>query len=123
MGCVGGFYKNYDKCLYYLKQYKGVIKTNNYIYMSPKEKFVLENNANYYKKQLNITLQKMNKDVKYKDQCEQLKELNEIYQNFLSLESERNRTLLIENEQNNNNEQNGYFIYDNLNKIEEKCKI
>ena len=124
MGCVGGFYKNYDKCLYYLKQYKGVIKKNNYIYMSPKEKLAQENNANYYKKQLNSTLQKMNKEAKYKDQCQQLKELNEIYQNFLALESERNRTYLIENNQGNNElNQNGIFIYDNLNKIEEKCKI
>lgn len=124
MGCVGGFYKNYDKCLYYLKQYKGVIKKNNYIYMSPKEKLALENNANYYKKQLNSTLQKMNRDAKYNDQCQQLKELNEIYQNFLALESERNRTLLIENNQGNNElRQNEIFIYDNLNKIEEKCKI
>lgn len=124
MGCVGGFYKNYDKCLYYLKQYKGVIKKNNYIYMSPKEKLALENNANYYKKQLNSTLQKMNRDAKYNDQCQQLKELNEIYQNFLALESERNRTLLIENNQGNNElRQNEILIYDNLNKIEEKCKI
>ena len=124
MGCVGGFYKNYDKCLYYLKQYKGVIKKNNYIYMSPKEKLALENNANYYKKQLNSTLQKMNRDAKYNDQCQQLKELNEIYQNFLALESERNRTLLIENNQGNNElRQNEILIYDNLNKIEEKCII
>lgn len=123
MGCVGGFYKNYDKCLYYLKQYKGVIKTNNYIYMSPKEKFILENNANFYKKQLNITLQKMNKEVKYKDQCQQLKELNEIYQNFLSLESERNRTVLIENNQNNNIIEQNQNIYDNLNKVDDKYNI
>ena len=120
MGCVGGFYKNYDKCLYYLKQYKGVIKKNNYIYMSPKEKLIAQTNANYYKKQLNTTLQKMNKDVKYKDQSKQLRELNEIYQNYLSLESERNKTAFIENNNNNiNNNKNiiesNEDIYDNLN--------
>ena len=66
----------------------------------------------------------MNKEAKYKDQCQQLKELNEIYQNFLALESERNRTYLIENNQGNNElRRNEVFIYDNLNKIEEKCKI
>ena len=114
MGCVGGFYKNYDKCLYYLKQYKGVIKKNNYIYISQKEKLIIENNSNYYKKKLNETLEKMNKDIKYEGQSKQLKELNEIYQNFLALESERNKTILIYNDniaEQNENDNN----YNNLN--------
>ena len=116
MGCVGGFYKNYDKCLYYLKQYKGVIKKNNYIYISQKEKLIIENNSNYYKIKITQTLQKMNKDIKYEGQSQQLKELNEIYQNFLALESERNRTILILNDNKNitekiENENN----YNNLN--------
>lgn len=116
MGCVGGFYKNYDKCLYYLKQYKGVIKKNNYIYISQKEKSIIENNSNYYKKKLNETLQKMNKDIKYEGQSKQLKELNEIYQNFLALESERNKTILILNDNNNIAEKNEIENnYNNLN--------
>ena len=116
MGCVGGFYKNYDKCLYYLKQYKGVIKKNNYIYISQKEKLIIENNSNYYKKKLNETLEKMNKDIKYEGQSKQLKELNEIYQNFLALESERNKTILIYNDNNNIAEQNeNNNNYNNLN--------
>ena len=116
MGCVGGFYKNYDKCLYYLKQYKGVIKKNNYIYISQKEKSIIENNSNYYKKKLNETLQKMNKDIKYEGQSKQLKELNEIYQNFLALESERYKTILILNDNNNIAEKNEIENnYNNLN--------
>ena len=118
MGCVGGFYKNYDKCLYYLKQYKGVIKKNNYIYISQKEKSIIENNSNYYKKKLNETLQKMNKDIKYEGQSKQLKELNEIYQNFLALESERNKTILILNDNNNIAEKNEIENnYNNLNYV------
>ena len=116
MGCVGGFYKNYDKCLYYLKQYQGVIQKNNYIYISQKEKSIIENNSNYYKKKLNETLQKMNKDIKYEGQSKQLKELNEIYQNFLALESERNKTILILNDNNNIAEKNEIENnYNNLN--------
>ena len=58
----------------------------------------------------------MNKDIKYEGQSKQLKELNEIYQNFLALESERNKTILILNDNNNIAEKNEIENnYNNLN--------
>ena len=89
MGCVGGFNKHCDVCICLLKEYKGEIKKNNY-FKSPKEKSKENNKKNFYKKKLNETLQKMNNDVKYQHENEQLLELNGIYQKLLSLDSQRN---------------------------------
>ena len=111
MGCIGGFYKNYDKCLYYLKQYNTLISTKNYNEKTEQEKFVIISNSNFYKKKINETLQKMNKEAKYRSQSKQLIELNEIYQNFLSKESYRNKTQEI----NDNNAQPKVNNFLNLN--------
>ena len=46
----------------------------------------------------------MNKDIKYQHESEQLKELNEIYQKLLSLDSERNKNIQNENDINNLNQ-------------------
>ena len=111
MGCVGGFNKNCDKCISLLRKYGGIVKNNNYISKTPKEKLKLENNANFYKKQLNETLEKMNNNVKYEHEYKQLKEFNEIYQTLLTIESERNKNQIEDN--TNNNIEN----FDNLNMI------
>ena len=110
MGCVGGFNKNCDKCICLLRKYGGIVKSNNYISKVPKEKIIANNNANICKKQLNETLEKMNKDVKYEHEYKQLKEFNEIYQNLLAVESERNKSMLDATIQN-------YTDLDNLNRI------
>jgi hypothetical protein len=64
----------------------------------------------------------MNKNVKYEYESKQLKELNEIYQTLLSIESERNKTKIIEPNNNNNINDNNFVEfgeedYDDLNKI------
>ena len=92
MGCIGGFNKNCDKCIVQLRQYGGIIKKNNYTNQNPKEKLELDKKANYYKKQLNNTLQQMNNNIKYEHEYQQLKEFNEIYQTLLTIESERNKS-------------------------------
>ena len=46
----------------------------------------------------------LNKDIKYQHEKVQLKELNEIYQKLLSLDSERNNNLYEENDINNLNQ-------------------
>lgn len=115
MGCVGGFNKNCDKCIYLLRQYGGVVKNNNYTTNNPKEKIILEKNSNFYKKKLNNALENMNKSAKYEHEYKQLKELNEIYQTLLTIESERNKSKIDLNNNINNNDLNDN--YDDLNKI------
>ena len=101
MGCVGGFNKNCDKCIYLLRQYGGLVRMNNYTSKTPKEKLIIENNSNFYKKKINEVLVKMNNNIKYEHEYKQLKEFNEIYQNLLTIESERNKTKIEDNTDNN----------------------
>lgn len=91
MGCVGGFNKNYDKCIIVLRQYGRIIQKNKDTKNNEKEKLVLNKKANVCKMQLNEALSKMNENVKFKYESKQLKELNEMYQKLLSLESERKK--------------------------------
>ncbi len=118
MGCVGGFNKNCDKCICLLRQYGGVVKKNNYT-NNDAEKKIIEKDSNTYKKKLNDAFEKMNKNVKYDYESKQLKELNEIYQTLLTIESERNKSKIIELNINNNNNNNIDFCEncDDLNKI------
>ena len=58
----------------------------------------------FIKIKLNKALDQLNKDVKYQHESEQLKELNEIYQKLLSLDSERNKNIYNENDINNLNQ-------------------
>ena len=97
MGCVAGFNKHCDVCICVLKEYNGEIKKNNYINSNNKKK---NKNTAFYKLKLNKALEQMNKDIKYQHESEQLKELNEIYQKLLSLDSERNKNIQNENDIN-----------------------
>ena len=101
MGCVAGFNKHCDVCICVLKEYNGEIKKNNYINSNNKKK---NKNTAFYKVKLNKALEQMNKDIKYQHESEQLKELNEIYQKLLSLDSERNKNIQNENDINNLNQ-------------------
>ena len=101
MGCVAGFNKHCDVCICVLKEYNGEIKKNNYINSKNKKK---NKNTAFYKLKLNKALEQMNKDIKYQHESEQLKELNEIYQKLLSLDSERNKNIQNENDINNLNQ-------------------
>jgi hypothetical protein len=101
MGCVAGFNKHCDVCICVLKEYNGEIKKNNYINSNNKKK---NKNTAFYKLKLNKALEQMNKDIKYQHESEQLKELNEIYQKLLSLDSERNKNIQNENDINNLNQ-------------------
>ena len=74
---------------------------NNYINSNNKKK---NKNTAFYKLKLNKALEQMNKDIKYQHESEQLKELNEIYQKLLSLDSERNKNIQNENDINNLNQ-------------------
>ena len=103
MGCVAGFNKHCDVCICVLKEYNGEIKKNNYINSNNKKK---NKNTAFYKLKLNKALEQMNKDIKYQHESEQLKELNEIYQKLLSLDSERNKNIYNENDFNNLNQVN-----------------
>jgi hypothetical protein len=122
MGCVGGFNKNCDKCICLLREYGGVVKKNNFTNNNDIENKAIEKNAYICKKKLNDAFEKMNKNVKYEYESKQLKELNEIYQTLLSIESERNKTKIIEPNNNNNINDNNFVEfgeedYDDLNKI------
>ena len=86
-----------------LKEYKGEIKKNNYIISDGKK---VNNKSTFYKSRINETFIKLNKDVKYQHEVEQLKELNDIYQQLLSLDSERNKNIYNENDFNNLNQVN-----------------
>ena len=99
MGCVGGFNKNCDKCIILLREYGGLVKKNNYTI--PEEKLTKEKNSNKCKKQLNEALEKMNNYAKYDYEFKQVREFNEIYQSLLDLESERNKSNLDINKNNN----------------------
>jgi CRISPR/Cas system CMR-associated protein Cmr1 (group 7 of RAMP superfamily) len=101
MGCVASFNKHCDVCICLLKEYKGEIKKNNYINSNNKKQ---NKNTTFYKIKLNKALDQLNKDVKYQHESEQLKELNEIYQKLLSLDSERNKNIYNENDINNLNQ-------------------
>ena len=101
MGCVAGFNKHCDVCICVLKEYNGEIKKNNYINSNNKKK---NKNTAFYKLKLNKALEQMNKDIKYQHESEQLKELNEINQKLLSLDSERNKNIQNENDINNLNQ-------------------
>ena len=97
-------------------------KKNNFTNNNDIEKKAIEKNANICKKKLNDALEKMNKNVKYEYESKQLKELNEIYQTLLSIESERNKSKIIELNNNNNINDNNFVEfgeedYDDLNKI------
>ena len=61
-------------------------------------------NKSYYKIKLNKALEQLNKDVKYEHESQQFKELNEIYQKLMSLDSERNGDINNENDINNLNQ-------------------
>ena len=63
-------------------------------------------NQHFIKSRINETFIKLNKDVKYQHEVEQLKELNDIYQQLLSLDSERNKNIYNENDFNNLNQVN-----------------
>ena len=102
MGCVGSFNKNCDVCICLLKEYNGEIKKNNFV-NSKFKKSKKNKNTTFYKIKLNNALENLNKDVKYQHEEEQLKELNEIYQKLLSLDSERNN-IYDENDINNLNQ-------------------
>ena len=110
MGCVGGFNKNCDKCIVLLREYGGIVKKNNYI--MPKEKLIKEKNSNRCKKQLNEALEKMNNYAKYDYEYKQVREFNEIYQTLLAIESERNKSNLDINKNNN--------LYENSSNLNEK---
>ena len=105
MGCVASFNKHCDVCICLLKDYKGEIKKNNFVY-SNYGKAKNEKNTTFYKRELNKTLEQLNRDVKYQHESEQLKELNEIYQKLLSLDSQRNNDIYNENDNNNLNQIN-----------------
>jgi len=101
MGWVASFNKHCDVCICLLKEYKGEIKKNIYINSNNKKQ---NKNTTFYKIKLNKALDQLNKDVKYQHESEQLKELNEIYQKLLSLDSERNKNIYNENDINNLNQ-------------------
>ena len=98
MGCVGGFNKNYDKCIITLRQYGRILQKNKNKNNSEKEKLVLNKKALVCKKQLNDALTKMNENVKFGYESKQLKEINEMYQELLSLESERKKIKIVHKE-------------------------
>ena len=103
MGCVASFNKSCDVCICLLKEYKGEIKKNNFIISDGKKG---NNKSTFYKSRINETFIKLNKDVKYQHEVEQLKELNDMYQQLLSLDSERNKNIYNENDFNNLNQVN-----------------
>lgn len=103
MGCVASFNKHCDVCICLLKEYKGEIKKDNYI-ITNNIKTKNNKNTTFYKIKLNKALEQLNKDVKYQHESEQFKELNEIYQKLMSLESERNNEIYNENDINNVNQ-------------------
>jgi hypothetical protein len=98
MGCVSSFHKNYDKCIIVLRQYGRIVQKNKEINNNEKEKLVLNKKANLCKKQLNEALTKMNENVKFGYESEQLIELNDMYQKLLSLESERKKIKFVDKE-------------------------
>ena len=102
MGCVPSYNKHCDTCIRLLKEYNGEIKKNNFI--NAKNMSNHKKNTNFYKIKLNKAFVDLNKVVKYQHEKEQLKELNEIYQKLLSLDSERNNNLYEENDINNLNQ-------------------
>lgn len=98
MGCVGGFNKNYDKCIITLRQYGRILQKNKDKNNNEKEKLVLNKKALACKKQLNDALTKMNENVKFGYESKQLIEINEMYQKLLSMESERKKEKIVEKE-------------------------
>ena len=102
MGCVGGFHKNYDKCIIVLRQYGRIVQKNINTNNNEKEMLELNKKANICKQQLNDALTKMNKNIKFGYESKQLIEINEMYQKLLSLESERNKIKFLD--KNNGNE-------------------
>ena len=90
MGCIPNFNKHCDVCICLLNEYKGQINNNN-------KSNNLNRTSTFYKKKLNDAFEKLNKDVKHEYELTQLKELNEIYQKLLSLDSARNKNIVIEN--------------------------
>lgn len=106
MGCVASFNKHCDVCICLLKEYNGEIKKNNYVISNNNNYVKTKNNKNttFYKIKLNKALEQLNKDVKYEHESQQFKELNEIYQKLMSLDSERNGDINNENDINNLNQ-------------------
>ena len=91
MGCVASFNKHCDVCICL-------------ILTTGKQKMIKI--LLFIKRELNKTLEQLNRDVKYHHESEQLKELNEIYQKLLSLDSQRNNDIYDENDNNNLNQIN-----------------
>ena len=96
MGCIPNFNKHCDVCICLLNEYKGQInKPHNNKNINNKQN--LNRTSTFYKRKLNDAFEKLNKDVKCEYELTQLKELNEIYQKLLSLDSARNKNIIIEN--------------------------
>ena len=102
MGCVPSYTKHCDVCICLLNEYKGQINlkyniNNNNI---NNKKCIINRTSTFYKKQLNENLEKLNKDVKCEYELKEFKELNEIYQKLLALDSARKNNINKENEPN-----------------------
>ena len=110
MGCVGGFHKNYDKCIVVLRQYGRIVQKNIDTNNNEKEKLVLNKKANECKKQLNEALTKMNKNIKFGYESKQLIEINEMYQKLLSLESERKKIKFVDKDDESDKSSENFSI-------------
>ena len=97
MGCVASFNKHCDVCICLLNEYKGQINNHNNIRNKNNKSNNLNRTSTFYKRKLNDAFEKLNKDVKHEYELTQLKELNEIYQKLLSLDSARNKHITIDN--------------------------
>ena len=100
MGCIPTFNKHCDVCICLLNEYKGQINknnNNNNIQNENNKSNNLNRTSTFYKRKLNDAFEKLNKDVKYEYELTQLKELNEIYQKLLALDSARNKNITLEN--------------------------
>jgi len=100
MGCVPSYTKHCDVCICLLKEYKGQINLKYNINNNNKN-YKVNRTSSFYKKKLNENLEKLNNDVKYEYELKQFKELNEIYQKLLALDSARKNNINNENDPNN----------------------
>ena len=97
MGCIPNFNKHCDVCICLLNEYKGQINNHNKIRNKNNKSNNLYRTSTFYKRKLNDAFEQLNKDVKHEYELTQLKELNEIYQKLLSLDSARNKHVTIDN--------------------------
>ena len=101
MGCIPSYTKHCDVCICLLKEYKGQInlKYNN---NNGNKNNKVNRTSSFYKKKLNENFEKLNNDIKQEYELKQFKELNEIYQKLLALDSARNNNNNIINENDPN---------------------